>query len=81
MKSTLDLVFGVGKFQCMGKGIAYMEVRKLFVELMRRFDFAVVDSKRPLRVESLAIMVVHDFNVRITRRTRFPMAGREEVVG
>ena len=81
MKSTLDLVFGAGKFQCMGKGIAYMEVRKLFVELMRRFDFAVVDSKRPLRVESLAIMVVHDFNVRITRRTRFPMAGREEVVG
>lgn len=78
MRSTLDLVFGAGKFQCMGKGIAYMEVRKLFVELMRRFDFAIVDSKRPLHVESLAIMVVHDFNVRITRRKKFPMLSRED---
>ena len=36
---------------------------------MRRFDFAIINSKKPLHVESLAIMVVHDFNVRITRRT------------
>ncbi|KAF9734264.1 hypothetical protein PMIN06_003056 [Paraphaeosphaeria minitans] len=77
MKSTLALVFGAGKFQCMGTHIAYMEVRKLFVELIRRFDFAIVDNKRPLHVESLAIMVVHDFNVRITRRTRFSMVDIE----
>jgi cytochrome P450 len=33
MKSSLDLVFGAGKFSCMGKAIAYMVVRKLFVEV------------------------------------------------
>jgi hypothetical protein len=43
---------------------------------MRRFDFAVINSKKPLQIESLAIMVVHDFNVRITRRT---MANRAEM--
>ncbi|KAI1373882.1 cytochrome P450 [Hypoxylon crocopeplum] len=68
MKTTLDIVFGAGKFQCMGRTIAWIEVRKLFVELMRRFDFCIIDNLKPLHVESLAIMVVHDFNVRVTRR-------------
>ncbi|CAI6332903.1 unnamed protein product [Periconia digitata] len=68
MKSTLDLVFGAGKFHCVGTTIAFMEVRKLFAELMRRFDFSVVKNEQPLRVESFAIMVVHDFQVRVTRR-------------
>lgn len=33
METTLDLVFGAGKFQCIGKAIAWMETRKLFVEV------------------------------------------------
>jgi hypothetical protein len=40
--------------------------------LFRRFDFAIINSKKPLHIESLAIMVVHDFNVRITRRVDPP---------
>lgn len=35
---------------------------------MRRFDFALVDNVKPLRLESFAIMVVHGFNVRVTCR-------------
>ncbi|CAJ2511540.1 Uu.00g071650.m01.CDS01 [Anthostomella pinea] len=68
MKQTLDIVFGAGEFQCMGKAIAWMEVRKLFVELMRRFDFCIINNLKPLHLESLAIMVVHDFSVRVIRR-------------
>lgn len=33
MRSTLDLVFGAGKFQCLGTTIAWTEIRKLFVEV------------------------------------------------
>ncbi|KAK6858256.1 hypothetical protein PG995_005955 [Apiospora arundinis] len=33
MQKTLDLAFGAGKFQCLGKAIAWMEVRKLFIEV------------------------------------------------
>ncbi|ROW00664.1 hypothetical protein VSDG_03220 [Cytospora chrysosperma] len=62
MKSTLDIVFGAGKYQCLGATISWTEMRKLFVELMRRFDFALVDNVKPLRLESFAIMVVHGFN-------------------
>lgn len=39
MKSTLDLVFGAGKFQCMGKAIAFMEVRKLFIEVSQNHPY------------------------------------------
>ena len=46
MKSSLDLVFGAGKFSCMGKTIAYMEVRKLFVEV----------SKSPSRTTSSSLI-------------------------
>jgi hypothetical protein len=45
--------------------------------LFRRFDFAIINSKKPLHIESLAIMVVHDFNVRITRRLDPPRLGLE----
>lgn len=38
MKSTLDLVFGAGKFHCVGRAIAFMEVRKLFVEVSGRLE-------------------------------------------
>jgi cytochrome P450 len=33
MKISLDLVFGAGKYYCLGSAIAHMEVRKLFVEV------------------------------------------------
>ncbi|KAK8062656.1 cytochrome P450 [Apiospora hydei] len=68
MRKTLDTVFGAGKFQCMGKAIAWMEVRKLFVELFRRFDFDIVDNIAPLQLQSFAITVVHGFHLRVTRR-------------
>ncbi|RYP66998.1 hypothetical protein DL771_007494 [Monosporascus sp. 5C6A] len=77
MRKTFDLVSGAGKFMCMGKAIAWMEARKLFVDLMRRFDFAIVGSIKPFRVEYLAIMMVHDFNERVTRRTTTSLHERE----
>ncbi len=68
MHSALGIVFGAGKFQCPGRSISFMEVGKLFVELMRRFDFALVDNVKPVEVESWAVLVVHGMNVRVTVR-------------
>ncbi len=68
MHSALGIVFGAGKFQCPGWAISFMEVSKLFVELMRRYDFALVDNVKPVSIESWAVLVVHGMNVRVTWR-------------
>ncbi|KAI0120747.1 cytochrome P450 [Hypoxylon sp. NC0597] len=68
MKSTVDLVFHYGKYQCLGKTVALMEFNKLFVELLRRFDFSIVNPQKPVHIENAGIWIVEDFWVRITRR-------------
>lgn len=68
MQSALDIVFGAGKFQCPGRAISFMEVGKLFVELMRRFDFSLIDNVKPVSVESWAVLVAHGMNLRVVSR-------------
>ncbi|OCK76659.1 cytochrome P450 [Lepidopterella palustris CBS 459.81] len=48
MERNLELIFGYGRFGCLGKSIAYIELNKIFVELLRRFDIEVVDPTKPL---------------------------------
>ncbi|KAK2052135.1 cytochrome P450 [Colletotrichum caudatum] len=66
MTSVIDLAFGHGRFQCLGKTIAAMELNKIFVELWRRFDFAVVKPQEPLRLYDAAFWVTTDFWLRVT---------------
>lgn len=68
MAATVDLAFGHGKFQCLGKAIAAMELNKVFVELLRRFDFAVVNVQAPLKLWDAAFWVTTDFWMRVTPR-------------
>ncbi|KAH8895795.1 cytochrome P450 [Thozetella sp. PMI_491] len=68
MASTVELAFGHGKFQCLGKTIAAMELNKVFVELLRRFDFAVVNPPTPLNLWDAAFWVTTNFWLRVTPR-------------
>ncbi|KAE9376093.1 pisatin demethylase [Stipitochalara longipes BDJ] len=49
MESTLELVFGYGRYQCLGKNLAMMKLNKIFVELLRQFDFNIVNPLNPVR--------------------------------
>ncbi|RDW73551.1 hypothetical protein BP6252_07458 [Coleophoma cylindrospora] len=51
MENTLELVFSYGKYQCLGKNIAMMELNKVFVELLRHFDLNIVNPFQPLKSE------------------------------
>lgn len=42
MLAVLDLNFGSGKYQCLGKNIANMELNKVFVEVRLFFSFRVL---------------------------------------
>ncbi|KAM4063978.1 cytochrome p450 [Hirsutella rhossiliensis] len=68
MIGGVELVFGYGKFQCLGRTIAQMELNKIFVELLRRFDFHIVHVDRPMRLLSAAMLIMDDFWVRVSQR-------------
>lgn len=48
MEKNNELIFGHGKYQCLGKGIAFLELNKIFVELLRRYEFTLVNPDKPL---------------------------------
>ncbi|KAG5657686.1 hypothetical protein KAF25_007719 [Fusarium avenaceum] len=68
MSETVSLVFSSGKWQCIGKPVAIMELNKIFVELFRRFDFSIVRPERPLNITNAGIWLIEDFPVRVTQR-------------
>ncbi|KAI1324777.1 cytochrome P450 [Xylariaceae sp. FL0255] len=68
MNAVVDLDFGFGKYQCLGKPIAMMELNKIFVELLRRYDFAIVNALTPLKARSGIFWDATDFWLRVTKR-------------
>ncbi|KAH8731990.1 cytochrome P450 [Phaeosphaeriaceae sp. PMI808] len=68
MANTVDLVFHYGKYQCLGKSVAMMEFNKIFVELLRRFDFSIARPEQPTKLENFGIWLMEDFWLRVERR-------------
>ncbi|KAI1167081.1 cytochrome P450 [Nemania serpens] len=68
MNTIVDLDFGFGKYQCLGKPIAMMELNKIFVELLRRYNFTIVNPQSPIHARSAIFWVAKDFLLRITKR-------------
>ncbi|KAF3001327.1 hypothetical protein E8E13_005655 [Curvularia kusanoi] len=60
MRRTTEMVFGWGKYQCLGKGIAWLEIGKVVFELMRHFDWALVDPDKPWRSNSYNGLWIQD---------------------
>ncbi|KAF2098887.1 cytochrome P450 [Rhizodiscina lignyota] len=69
MEKQVDLVFGYGRWGCMGKPVAFMTLQKTLFELFRRYDFELLNPSRPY-VEFCHIIFVHtNMKIRITRRS------------
>ncbi|KAF4995908.1 hypothetical protein FDECE_12637 [Fusarium decemcellulare] len=52
MKRDVELTFGLGRWSCSGKHIAFIELNKLFFELFRVFDFQLAEPQRAMPSES-----------------------------
>lgn len=68
METTLGLIFGHGQFECVGRKLAMMQMNKVVAELVRRYDFTVLNPMRPCKVENALMWFVKDFWVRVERR-------------
>ncbi|PMD29002.1 pisatin demethylase [Hyaloscypha variabilis F] len=64
----VDMVFGYGKYLCLGRNIALMELNKIFVQLLRNFDFAVVDPTQPWKTYNVGLHMQSDMWMRVTKR-------------
>ncbi|KAK4447256.1 cytochrome p450 [Podospora aff. communis PSN243] len=68
MCGMVDLTFGSGRFQCLGKALGWMELNKVVVEMLRCFDFAAVDPARPVEVGGYLMYLITGQVVRVTRK-------------
>ncbi|VBB81063.1 Putative cytochrome P450 E-class, group I [Podospora comata] len=64
-----DLTFGHGKWQCLGKPVAQMEINKMLFEWFRNFDWAVAKPSKPWRLtNAFGLFLINDFYVRVMER-------------
>ncbi|RDW65159.1 hypothetical protein BP5796_09851 [Coleophoma crateriformis] len=64
----VEMCFGYGKYQCLGKNIAYIELNKVYVELLRNFEFTIVDPVIPWKNFNAGLFLHSDLWMRVTKR-------------
>ncbi|KAK3386325.1 putative Pisatin demethylase [Sordaria brevicollis] len=68
MEFSVDLIFGHGKWGCLGKNIALMELNKVFLELLRRYDFVVLNPMKPWDSKHSGVFSQKDFWLKAYKR-------------
>ncbi|KAH7077999.1 cytochrome P450 monooxygenase-like protein [Paraphoma chrysanthemicola] len=69
MVKVNDMIFGSGRWVCLGKNVAMIEIHKCIFELFRNFDFALTDPAQPWKTHnSLGLWEIHDMWVDVTAR-------------
>ncbi|KAI8688953.1 hypothetical protein NCS55_00150600 [Fusarium keratoplasticum] len=68
MTAAWDTHFGHGKYVCLGKPIALMEIHKAVFELIKRYNFALMNPEKPINIQASVFLFASDFWVRISRR-------------
>ncbi|KAK3110938.1 hypothetical protein LTR53_014273 [Teratosphaeriaceae sp. CCFEE 6253] len=61
--NTVEAVFGTGRFQCLGKHIAMVELHKTIAELIRRFDWSIADPMMGVYTRTDAVHIHRNMNV------------------
>ncbi|CAJ2501911.1 Uu.00g047640.m01.CDS01 [Anthostomella pinea] len=67
MERNVELVFGYGRWMCAGKPVAFMELNKVFFELMRAFDFQLADPMKPWDCRSFSQFIDENMWVRVAK--------------
>ncbi|KAK1755440.1 cytochrome P450 [Echria macrotheca] len=67
-EAALELIFGYGRWQCLGRNVALIELNKVYVELLKNFDFEIVDPTNPWKSINVGIFTQSEMWLRATRR-------------
>ncbi|EOO02301.1 putative cytochrome p450 protein [Phaeoacremonium minimum UCRPA7] len=64
-----ELVFGHGKFHCLGKPVAQLELNKIIFELLRNFNWGLANPEKPWRIyNAMGLFMTNDMWVYVTER-------------
>ncbi|KAK8137102.1 hypothetical protein PG984_005042 [Apiospora sp. TS-2023a] len=66
MERNVELAFGSGQWQCVGRVISFMEMNKIVFETFRYFDLQLACPVKPCDVESYSIFLESNMMVRVT---------------
>lgn len=70
MEKVTSLVFSGGKWGCLGKNVASIELNKIFVEVLRRFDVAIVDPTKTWTSVNWSVFINKEMFVKVTERKK-----------
>lgn len=68
MTDTVGLVFGYGRFGCLGRGVATMELNKGLIELLLRFNFQPCSLAKPFDEQCVGFYLHDNMMFRVTER-------------
>jgi cytochrome P450 len=69
MTKTNDMIFGYGRWLCLGRNIALIEIHKAIFELLRHFELELTNPLEPWRTfNSLGLWEIKDMWVDVTER-------------
>jgi len=68
MERVGELIWGYGKYKCLGRNVALMELNKIFVELLRNFDWTLINPTKAWNSECVGLWIQSDLFVRVTER-------------
>ncbi|KAF5531626.1 pisatin demethylase [Fusarium phyllophilum] len=66
LKRDVELTFGLGRWSCLGKPIALMELNKIFFELFRHFDFQLAEPHQAMQFDSYMLFRDKGLVLRVT---------------
>ncbi|ERF76352.1 hypothetical protein EPUS_09320 [Endocarpon pusillum Z07020] len=69
MIKTNDMIFGYGRWHCVGRNVAWMEIHKTVFELLRNFDFELAHPHESWTIHNIVgLFAISNMWVQVTER-------------
>ncbi|KAL9594460.1 MAG: hypothetical protein Q9179_005377 [Wetmoreana sp. 5 TL-2023] len=69
MIKTNDMIFGYGRWACLGRTVAWIEIHKTVFELLRNFNFELANPYEPWTIyNALGLFAIGNMWVQVTER-------------